>query len=57
MIVSGLIITLLFAKTLILGFMFMECFFSPHRLHGVLGLDPKHEDRQIKLTCKDWWRR
>lgn len=57
MIVTRLRITLSFAKTLILGFMLMECFFSPHRLHGLFGLDPKHKDRQLKLGCNSWWRR
>jgi len=57
MIVTRLIITLSFLKVAVLGFMLMECSFSPHRLHGMFGLDPKHQDRQLKLGCNNWWRR
>lgn len=55
MIVTRLITTPSFAKTLVLGF--MGCFFRLHTLRGVFGLGPKPKDREIKFGCSNQWRR
>lgn len=55
MIVTRLITTMSFAKTLILGF--MGCFFRLCTLRGMFGLGPKPKDRQMKRGCSSQWRR